>query len=97
ILQLWVNLPAKYKMVAPKYIGLQKGDIPSISVDHGNVTINAVSGQWDGVQGSFAPLVDVQLATIYFNSGGKYETSIAAERNIFFYVVRGKVRVNGMV
>ncbi|HVG40743.1 MAG TPA: pirin family protein, partial [Chitinophagaceae bacterium] len=28
ILQLWINLPAKYKMVAPKYIGLQQKDIP---------------------------------------------------------------------
>jgi len=26
ILQLWINLPAKYKMTAPKYVGLQQNE-----------------------------------------------------------------------
>lgn len=95
ILQLWVNLPAKYKMVQPSYKGLQKEDIPTVELNDGKVAINAVSGDWQGAKGAFSPLVDIQLASIYFKAGGVYQTSIAAERNIFFYVVKGKVRVNG--
>lgn len=95
ILQLWVNLPAKYKMTEPKYIGLQKKDIPSIELDNGKVTMNAVSGNWEGVKGAFTPLADVQLATIYFKQGGTYQASIDAERNILIYVIKGKVNVNG--
>src|SRR5215217_1466840 len=33
ILQLWVNLPAKYKMTEPKYVGLQKDQIPVLTLD----------------------------------------------------------------
>lgn len=95
ILQLWVNLPAKYKMVNPAYLGLQKKDIPSVEADNGKVTINAVSGNWDGKTGPFRPLVDIQLASVYFKTDGIYETSIAKGRNVFFYVVKGKVNVNG--
>jgi quercetin 2,3-dioxygenase len=95
ILQLWVNLPAKYKMVQPSYRGLQKKDIPTVELDGGKVAVNAVSGDWAGAKGAFSPLVDIQLASIYFKAGGVYETSIGAERNIFFYVVKGKVKVNG--
>ncbi|HUH32334.1 MAG TPA: pirin family protein [Daejeonella sp.] len=48
ILQLWVNLPAKFKMVDPAYKGLQKEDIPTLKLDSGKVSIDAVSGNWGG-------------------------------------------------
>ena len=95
LLQLWVNLPARLKMTEPKYIGLQEKDIPEIICDNGKVIIHAVSGDWEGKKGAFHPLVDIQLATIDFKTGGIYRISIDAERNIFFYVIKGKVKVNG--
>ncbi len=95
ILQLWVNLPAKFKMVEPSYTGLQKENIPVAEVDNGRVRIQAVSGNWEETEGAFQPMADIRLATIYFASGGKYQVSISADRNIFFYVVKGTVNVNG--
>ncbi len=95
ILQLWVNLPAKYKMTDPNYVGLQKKDIPDVELDGGKVTINAVSGNWEGTPGAFTPLADIQLATLNFKSGGKLDIDIAEGRNIFFYVINGKLKVNG--
>jgi len=94
ILQLWINLPAKYKMTEPKYIGLQEKDIPTIESDNGKVSVHAVSGDWEGTQGAVTPLVDIALARIDFKQGGTYKTYIIPERNIFFYVVKGKVTVN---
>jgi len=95
ILQLWVNLPAKLKMTEPNYVGLQKKDIPEVDYDNGKVIIHAVSGEWEETEGAFHPLVDIQLATINFKTGGTYRASINAESNIFFYVIKGKVKVNG--
>jgi redox-sensitive bicupin YhaK (pirin superfamily) len=95
ILQLWVNLPAEFKMVHPDYKGLQKDEIPSFDLDEGKVTINLISGTWGGNKGAFSPLTDISLATLAIKKGGVYQTSIPAERNIFFYVVKGSVKVNG--
>jgi len=95
ILQLWVNLPAKYKMVAPSYIGLQKADIPEAVQDEGRVTIHAVSGDWLGTAGALQPLAAIQLATVEMKPGGKLALTIPAEHTIFFYTIRGKLRVNG--
>ncbi|QNH62413.1 pirin family protein [Hymenobacter sediminicola] len=95
ILQLWVNLPAKDKMTAPRYVGLQESEIPAISLDEGRVTVHAVSGEWAGTAGAVQPLADVQLATINFEAGGKLQLRIPAERTVFFYTIRGKLRVNG--
>jgi len=95
ILQLWVNLPARLKMTEPKYEGKQLEEIPKVKVDDGKVIIHAVSGDWEGTKGAFHPLVDIQLATIDFKKDGIYRPRIDAERNIFFYVIKGKVKVNG--
>ena len=95
ILQLWVNLPARLKMTDPSYTGLQSQDIPEVHAHEGKVIIKAISGMWEGVKGAFSTLVDIHLATIDIIAGGKYRMSVAADRNIFFYVVKGKVKANG--
>jgi redox-sensitive bicupin YhaK (pirin superfamily) len=94
ILQLWVNLPAKFKMTEPRYIGLQQNEIPTTELAEG-VTVHAVSGDWSGTAGAVKPLADVALAWVDFSEGATITLPIAASRSIFFYVVRGSVRVNG--
>jgi len=94
ILQLWVNLPAKFKMTEPRYIGLQANEIPTVPLAPG-VTAHAVSGGWGGTAGAVQPLADVALAWLDLAAGAPVVVPIAASRNIFFYVVRGSVRVNG--
>jgi redox-sensitive bicupin YhaK (pirin superfamily) len=94
ILQLWVNLPARFKMTEPRYIGLQQNEIPTAVLAEG-VTVHAVSGDWSGTAGAVKPLADVALAWVDFSEGATITLPIAASRSIFFYVVRGSVRVNG--
>jgi redox-sensitive bicupin YhaK (pirin superfamily) len=94
ILQLWVNLPATYKMTAPRYLGLQESEIPTATLADG-VTAHAVSGRWGEAAGAVQPLADVALAWLDVAEGATVTLPIAASRSIFFYVVRGSVRVNG--
>jgi len=94
ILQLWVNLPAKYKMTEPRYLGLQENEIPTVALAEG-VTAHAVSGTWGSATGAVQPLADVALAWLDMAEGATATLPIAASRSIFFYVVRGSVRVNG--
>jgi redox-sensitive bicupin YhaK (pirin superfamily) len=94
ILQLWVNLPAKFKMTEPRYLGLQQNEIPTAELADG-VTVHAVSGDWSGTAGAVTPLADVALAWVDFSENATITLPIAASRSIFFYVVRGSVRVNG--
>jgi quercetin 2,3-dioxygenase len=95
ILQLWVNLPAKHKMTPPKYTGLQKEQIPEVSWDNGKVKAHLVSGNWDGTEGAFKPLTDIHLSWIEFTEGGRMDRNIPQGQNIFLYVVKGEIRVNG--
>ena len=95
ILQLWINLPAKYKMTAPKYKGLQSDEIPTVVLDEDKVSIHAVSGKWENIDGPFHPFTDINLCWINFKESGKHVFKIAADKNIFCYVVNGSVKING--
>jgi redox-sensitive bicupin YhaK (pirin superfamily) len=83
ILQLWVNLPAKYKRTKPNYKGLQKEAIPQLSLDEGKVKLAAVSGDWEGEKGAFNPLNDIQMATVNFAKGGKYSVENSFRKKCF--------------
>jgi quercetin 2,3-dioxygenase len=93
ILQLWVNLPARLKFAEPRYVGVQREDIPALAADAGRVTVNLVSGAWDGHEGPIRTLCDVHMATLEFAPGGRIEIPVAGGRNVFLYVVRGALRV----
>jgi len=95
ILQLWVNLPAKFKLTEPKYVGLQKSNIPVVNLDNGKVSIHAVSGTWSGTEGPFKPLTDIQISFIYFKEGGRFQAEVPKEQNVFLYIVKGELKING--
>ena len=97
ILQLWVNLPARLKMVAPRYTGLQRDAIPAITADQARVTLQAISGMWEGTAGPIASLTDVAMATLHLAPGGQMCLPVAAGRAVLLYVVRGAISVGGSV
>jgi len=66
--QLWVNLPAKQKMMNPRYRGLIKDDIPTI--EHQGATIKIIAGTIDDVHGPVQDLiVDVEYFDITIPTG----------------------------
>lgn len=95
ILQLWVNLPANLKMTKPTYRGLQQDDIPTVAFDEGKITARVVSGELKNTKGAFDTLSPINLSVINFKTTGKLELNIPKEHNIFFYVIKGELKVNG--
>ncbi len=95
ILQLWVNLPARLKMVDPNYIGLQQDDIPAIAEDDGKVVVHLVSGEWRRQRAPIQSLADIHMTWIDLRPGGRVSLPVASSRNVFLYVVRGTIVVDG--
>jgi hypothetical protein len=94
ILQLWVNLPPHLKMTEPAYTGLQRDQIPAIALDE-LVTVNLVSGTFNGVTGPVRSLTGVFMSTIEMGPGGRVVIEGLLGRNVFLYVVRGVVEIEG--
>jgi redox-sensitive bicupin YhaK (pirin superfamily) len=93
ILQLWLNLPEKDKMLNPLYKGLQKNDIPEVKED--GVIVKILSGDYKGTTGPFESPASVNLFLIYFNKNAAFKINIPKKDKIFFYVVKGDLDVNG--
>lgn len=94
ILQLWINLPARLKNAPPHYIGLQKEQIPVITVDDDKVHIHLVSGTWAQQQGPVQSLSDVSLSWVDMKKNGHYTFSVPKGNTLLFYVIKGKITVN---
>jgi quercetin 2,3-dioxygenase len=94
ILQLWLNLPARLKMTKPFYQGVNREDIPVLSLDDGKTEINVISGTFETTEGVFHPQTGVTLATIYMKDRSSITLNVSEDHNIFFYVIRGEVYVN---
>jgi quercetin 2,3-dioxygenase len=95
ILQLWLNLPARLKMTAPRYVGLQRWQIPALPTADGRGVVNLVAGHWGEHAGPIDTLTDVFVSTIALESGGSVAFHDLAGRTVFLYVVRGSVDVGG--
>jgi redox-sensitive bicupin YhaK (pirin superfamily) len=93
ILQLWLNLPARLKMTASAYTGLQRADIPALGRDGGRVTVNLIAGEFEGATGPFRSLTGVFMSTVAFAVGGRIALPAPAGRNVFLHVARGAFRI----
>jgi quercetin 2,3-dioxygenase len=71
ILQLWLNLPAKHKMTEPKYVGLQKDQIPVVELDGGKVKAQVVLGEFADTKAALQSFTDINFATLYLGSADK--------------------------
>ena len=92
--QLWLNLPAKDKMIDPWYRDIPSEQIPSFDTGTG-ATVRVIAGESHGVAGAVQrahtePLyLDVQLA-----ANATFEQALPPGNNAFIYVFRGLVVVD---
>lgn len=97
IIQLWLNLPQHLKWTEPNYHGIPKDEITHIKMDGGKTTLHLIAGEWEGKKGPHNSLTDVFMSTVDFQKGGKLEIPVPKNRQVFFYVVNGKITVSGNV
>ena len=94
ILQLWVNLPKRLKMMTPHYRGVQKENISTWKNREETVKARVVSGNFKGIRGAFDTPTSVNLSIVEFDDKAEVELEIPKTDNIFFYVIRGELDVN---
>jgi hypothetical protein len=94
MVQLWVNLPAKDKMSAPRYQTLQNQDIPAVALPDGAGTVRVIAGEFDGHRGPARTLTPIDLWDVRLNQGKTTQVSLPEGRTLALIVLRGTVMVN---
>lgn len=95
--QLWLNLPAKDKMTAPRYRDIPTEDIPEAALEGGG-RVRVVAGESHGVQGAVTrPVTEPLYLDVNLPAGATFVQPLPSDRNAFVYVYRGKARVGETV
>ena len=91
--QLWVNLPAKDKMAAPRYQEILKTQIPTV-IDAGGARISVVAGDYAGTVGPAKTFSPINVWDTQLNAEETLKLSLKEGYTTLFAVLKGSVRVN---
>jgi redox-sensitive bicupin YhaK (pirin superfamily) len=95
-LQLFVNLAAKDKHIAPTAIHIASAEMPRITQNSG-AKVKVAFGRYDDGQQAFAPVkllpTDVSLFDVQIANGQHFAYTVPANTNAFLTVIRGSVMI----
>lgn len=94
MVQLWVNLPAKYKMTNPQYQAIKNSDMKIVDLGE-NGFVEIIAGKFNGEKGPASTFSPVNMLNAKLKSGGKAEFNLPANFNTGALVIEGNVRING--
>lgn len=93
MVQLWVNLPTKDKMSAPKYQAIANSDITKVTLPNDSGTVEVIAGNYDGVAGAASTFTPVHLLNVKMNANGAANFSFPAHYNTAVLVLEGSITI----
>jgi len=97
--QLWVNLPAKHKMSAPRYQTLLDATIPRVELADavGNLggSVRVIAGSHDGREGPAATFSALNVWDVRLHAGSEVSLPVPAGHTTAIAVLRGAISANG--
>ncbi|MEO8516146.1 MAG: pirin family protein [Flavobacterium sp.] len=94
MVQLWVNLPAKDKMSAPKYQAITNEQISKFELPDNAGIIEVIAGEYQNMKGAASTFTPVNLQNAKLNKGGKATFSFPANYNTALLIIEGNIKVN---
>lgn len=95
MVQLWVNLPAKDKMVPAGYQSIADADIPAVELPDGAGRVRVIAGAFADTTGPARTFSAVNLWDVRLNRGAAVTFDLPEGHNAMIAVLTGHVTVNG--
>jgi len=87
--QLWLNLPARNKMTAPKYVDIKRENIPVINENENKVHI--IAGKYNDMQGAFnGSYVKATYLDVEVSAGSEWSFNSEKDSTLFIYILQGE-------
>jgi len=93
-IQLWLNLPAKKKMMEPNYQHVKHEDFNNVISEDGKITVRVVAGDFEGKNGKIKTQTPVNAYIIDVEAGGKHDIRIENKHQSMLYLLYGSVTIN---
>jgi len=95
MVQLWLNLPVKFKMTSPKYQAIKRAELPIYQLDGNGGIVEVISGEYKELHGKANTFTPLEMYNARLNNGGKAEFSFPFSYNTAFLIINGSVLING--
>jgi redox-sensitive bicupin YhaK (pirin superfamily) len=92
IVQLWVNLPRRAKLVQPRYQGFQRDALPLFEA--GGVRVQVIAGAFEDLVGPVETHTPVTARNVTLARGARFEAPLPEGHAAFAYLLDGSVRVD---
>ena len=93
--QIWVNLPAKDKMMPPRYQDIPSSDIPETTSDDGLVWAKVVAGKAFDVEAVIDTVIPITMIHLKMKAGASYTHACVHDHNVMLYAFGGSLAVEG--
>jgi quercetin 2,3-dioxygenase len=94
MIQLWINLPKKYKMTPAKYQSILHEKKGKVELANNAGTLHVVAGEYAGVKGPATTFSPVHIYDIHLNENTEMEFALPANFNSGLLVIDGEIVVN---
>ena len=88
--QLWVNLPARLKMTAPRYQDIRGGQVALLSSPDGGALLRVIAGEIAGHQGPGITHTPISLLHATLAPGARLQLPWRPDFNALVYVLAGR-------
>jgi hypothetical protein len=95
MVQLWVNLPARFKMTPPKYQALENSRLGHVDLPGGRGIVEVIAGEYRGVRGPASTFSPMEVYNGRVKAGAVVDFSLPETDNTGLLVVEGSLRLNG--
>jgi len=97
MVQLWVNLPARHKMTAPRYQSIVSAAIPEAQLPAGAGRVRVIAGNFAGLAGPAATFTALNVWDVRVSAGQGVSLPLPEGHSAAIAVLRGEVTVNAAV
>lgn len=95
MVQLWVNLPARYKMTPPKYQEITKSMLGKYEIPGNHGVVEVIAGEYKGAKGPAFTFTPMHVLTARMKKDAELEFSFPSNYNTGLLIVEGTATVNG--
>ena len=91
--QLWLNLPAKDKMVPPAYKSIKNSEIQEITLDNGKLRL--LAGEYNGTTGYKSKYLPLDYYDIHLKPNSSIVLDTDSNRSIMMFTLLGDAYISG--
>lgn len=94
MVQLWVNLPARFKMSKPKYQPIRREEFGQVILPEGKGVVEVIAGNFKTANGPATSFTPIEMYNARVKKGAKLHFSFPENYNTGFVIIEGAITVN---